>query len=188
VLVMRTMLDERALGLRGRGSHRYRAVLLDEEHLEAALDTELSRARRHERPLAVLVLDIAGSAVETDGRRRRSVLAAVTRSIVARIRIEDSVGHLGGLRFGLVAPETTASGVATMGNTLAGMVRERLMVAGYDPETFSVDVGWAEFPHRATTRDDLMAAAQASLDAARSRGAQPAEQAGHSTEPATGSA
>ena len=73
-----------------------------------------------------------------------------------------------------------------MANTLAGVVRQRLMVAGFDSEMFSVDVGWAEFPHRATTREDLMAAAQAALEATRSRAPEPAEQGGASTEPATG--
>jgi GGDEF domain-containing protein len=186
VLVMRAMLDERALGLRGRSSDRFRAVLLDGEHLQAALDTELSRAGRHERPLSVLMLEITGSAAEVEGRRRRGTLAAVTRAIVSRIRIEDSVGRLSGLRFVVVAPETTASGAAAMGNTVAGVVRQRLMVAGFEPETFSVDVGWAEFPHRATTRDGLLAAAQAAIEATRSRTVQPAEQGGASTEPATG--
>ena len=60
------------------------------------------------------------------------------------------MGHLGGMRFALIAPETTSAGVAAMAATVAGVVRQRLVVAGFDPDGFDVAVGWAEFPHRAT--------------------------------------
>jgi GGDEF domain-containing protein len=188
VLVMRATLDERALGMRGRGAERYRAVLLDEPHLEAALDAELSRAGRHERPLSVVMLEVVGSVAQTEGRRRRSALAALTRAIAGRIRIEDSVGHLGGFRFALVAPETTSGGAAAMAAILGDVVRQRLLVAGYDPQGFAVAVGWAEFPHRAKTHEELMGAALRALEASKEQAGMPAGQSGPSAEPATGPA
>ena len=120
VLLMRATLDQGALGMRGYGNQRYRAILLETIQFEAALDTELSRAGRHERPLSVVLLEVVGSVPETEGRQRRSAFAAIARSIVERIRIEDSVGHLGGMRFALIAPETTSGGVAAMAATVAG--------------------------------------------------------------------
>lgn len=186
VLVMRATLDERALGMRGRGSHRYRSVLLDPPHFEAALDTELSRAGRHERPLSVVVLDVVGSVSETQGRRRRSALAAMGRAVVSRIRIEDSVGRLDAFRFALVAPETTSAGAAALAATLTGVVRERLLVAGHDPQEFAVLAGWAEFPHRATTREELMAAAVQALEDSALGAEHPAGQGGAQARPAAG--
>ena len=185
VLIMRATLDQRALGIRGRGSERYRSVLLDPAQFDAALDTELSRAGRHDRPLSVMALEVVGSVAESEGRRRRDAVAAVARTIVERIRIEDSVGHPGDLRFNLVAPETTAAGVAAMAATIAGVVRQRLVVAGFEAGTFEVAAGWAEFPHRATTREDLMLAALEALEISKSAEAEkPAEQAGPHTSPA----
>lgn len=188
VLLMRATLDQGALGMRGYGNQRYRAILLETIQFEAALDTELSRAGRHERPLSVVLLEVAGSVCETEGRQRRSAFAAIARSIVERIRIEDSVGHLGGMRFALIAPETTSGGVAAMAATVAGSVRHRLVVAGFDPDAFDVVTGWAEFPHRATDREGLMTAAlealQASLDGSAATRSAPG---GPRTEPATGS-
>jgi hypothetical protein len=189
VLIMRATLDQRALGMRGRSSHRYRSILLDTPHFEAALDTELSRAGRHDRPLAVVVLEVGGSVAEAQGRRRQGADTAIVRTIVERIRIEDSVGQVGDLRYALLAPETTSSGVAAMAATTAEVVRHRLTVAGFAPDSFEVAVGWAEFPHRATTRVGLMSAAQEALEA--SRGGAPerhAEPGGAQTEPAAGSA
>ena len=64
VLIMRATLDQLALGIRGSGSQRYKSVLLEAREFDAALDTELSRAGRHDRPLSVLLLDVVGT-VET---------------------------------------------------------------------------------------------------------------------------
>jgi GGDEF domain-containing protein len=189
VLIMRATLDQRALGMRGRGSHRYRSILLDNLQFEAALDTELSRAGRHERPLAVLLLEVVGTPAETQGRQRRSAIAAVARSIVERIRIEDSVGSFGDLRFALIAPETTSAGVAAMASTLGSVVRQRLLVAGFASDRFEVAVGWADFPHRASTREDLVLAAMEALEASKTGAVEhPAEQGGHHPAPAAGSA
>ncbi|MGH2979923.1 MAG: GGDEF domain-containing protein [Solirubrobacterales bacterium] len=189
VLIMRATLDQRALGMRGHGSRRYGSVILDTPEFDAALDTELSRAGRHERPLAVVALEVVGSVADAQGRRHRDAVAAVARTIVERIRIEDAVGHPGGLRFTLVAPETTSAGVAAMASTLAAVVRRRLVVAGFEPDQFEVAVGWAEFPHRATTREDLMLAALEALEVSKRGAAQHhAASGGLGTEPATGSA
>jgi GGDEF domain-containing protein len=188
VLLMRATLDQGALGMRGYGNQRYRAILLETPQFEAALDTELSRAGRHERPLSVVLLEVVGSVPETQGRQSRSAFAAIARSIVERIRIEDSVGHLGGMRFALIAPETTSAGVAAMAATVAAAVRQRLVVAGFDPDNFDVATGWAEFPHRATEREGLMTAALEALEASAGRSA--AADTAHgaaSTEPAAGS-
>jgi hypothetical protein len=189
VLIMRATLDQRALGIRGSGSRRYGSILLDQAQFDAALDTELSRAGRHERPLSVMTLEVVGSPAEAEGRRQRDATTAVARTIVERIRIEDSVGHPGGLRFAVVAPETTSAGVAAFSTTLAETVRKRLVVAGFAPEDFQVAVGWAEFPHRATTREDLMLAALEATELSKTGAAPlPAEHGSASTEPATGSA
>jgi GGDEF domain-containing protein len=188
VLILRATLDQRALGMRSRGSHRYSSVLLDQPQFDAALDTELSRAGRHERPLAVVVLEVFGSVAEAQGRRRGTAEAAIVRTIVEGIRIEDSVGKVGDLRFAMLAPETTSAGVATMASKTADIVRHRLHVAGFEPDGFEVAVGWAEFPHRATTRDAIMAAAIGALEASRGGAAEPYGEPGASTEPATGPA
>ena len=98
------------------------------------------------------------------------------------------MGHLGGMRFAVIAPETTSSGVAAMAATVAGIVRQRLLVAGFDPDGFDVALGWAEFPHRATEREGLMTAALEALKASADGSA--AARAAHgaaSTEPATDS-
>src|SRR5204863_3985857 len=87
-------------------------------------------------------------------------------ALVERIRVEDCAGHLGGLRFGVIAPETPAAGAATVADIASQVVRDALESLGHSSTSFDVAVGWADFPHHAESRDDLVAAAQHNLEAA----------------------
>ena len=87
VLLMRATLDQGALGMRGYGSQRYRAILLETPQFDAALDTELSRAGRHERPLSVVLLEVVGSVPESAGPP-----AAATRLQRSRARSSSGSG------------------------------------------------------------------------------------------------
>jgi GGDEF domain-containing protein len=165
VLVMRAMLAQERLGMRVKGSFRYGAGLLNEDQLDGAVETELSRAARHGRPLSFVMVEVTGSLSEQlePGQRQRLV-TAIARGVLGRIRVEDSAAHLGGLRFAVLTPETTAPGAAAVAGTVADMVRRRLISAGYDGGTFEVAVGWADFPGNASTAQELIAATTASLE------------------------
>lgn len=165
VLVMRAMLAQERLGMRVKGSFRYGAGLLNEDQLGGAVETELSRAARHGRPLSVVMVEVTGSLSEQlePGQRQRLV-TAIARGVLGRIRVEDSAAHLGGLRFAVMTPETTAPGAAAVAGTVADMVRRRLISAGYDGGTFEVAVGWADFPGNASTAEELISATEASLE------------------------
>jgi len=165
VLVMRAMLTEEQLALRVRGSFRYGAGLLTEDQLTAAIEAELSRAARHGRPLSLVMVEVTGSlAQQLEPGQEQRLVTAIARGVLGRIRVEDSAAHLGGLRFSVMTPETTAPGAAAVAGTVADMVRRRLISAGYDGGTFDVAVGWADFPGSAETAEDLVAATTASLE------------------------
>ncbi len=165
VLVMRAMLAEDRLGLRVKGSFRYGAGLLTEDQLESAVETELSRAARHGRPLALVMVEVTGSlSGQLEPGQQQRLITAIARGVLGRIRVEDSAAHLGGLRFAVMTPETTAPGAAAVAGTVADMVRRRLISAGYDGGSFEVAVGWADFPGAAETAPALVDATRASLE------------------------
>jgi GGDEF domain-containing protein len=93
-------------------------------------------------------------------------MTMLARSILGRIRIEDTAAHLGGLRFAVVTPETDAAGAASTAETVADVVRRRLLTLGYEPDCFEIAVGWADFPQRAQSRAALLASATEDLEAA----------------------
>ena len=165
VLVMRAMLADERLGLRMNSALRYGVGLLNSEQLAAAVEAEHSRAARHTRPLAVVMVEVTGGLTEELAPdRERRIVTAIAKTMLDRIRVEDSAAHLGGLRFAVMTPETTATGAAAVAGTVADMVGKRLISAGSDAGSFDVAVGWADYPGAADTPSALIGAATASLE------------------------
>lgn len=165
VLVMRAVLADERLGMRMNGALRYGVGLLGAEQLAAAVEAEHSRAARHARPLAVVMVEVTGGLREQLGPdRERRLVTAIAKTMLDRIRTEDSAAHLGGLRFAVMAPETNSTGAAAVAGTVADMVRKRLISAGYDAGSFDIAVGWADYPGVADTAGGLIGSATASLE------------------------
>jgi diguanylate cyclase (GGDEF)-like protein len=166
VLILRAVMTEREAHL--QRSQAFQAGLLDSRGLSRLIDRELSRAARHARPLALVMLDISGRLAEeqADGPRSDRLVTMLARSILGRIRAEDGAAHVDRLRFAIVAPETDAAGAASIAETVADVVRRRLVTLGYESATFELAVGWADYPHHAQSRAELLEAASADLQAA----------------------
>jgi diguanylate cyclase (GGDEF)-like protein len=165
VLILRAVIAEREAVV---GHPIFDTGLLDAAEFDRTLDRELARATRHERPLSVLLIEVSGahdSHSRPDANDDR-VVAAAANALLDRVRAEDSAGHLGGLRFAVIAPETPAAGAASVAETASGVIREGIESLGYDSTSFDVAVGWADYPHHADTRSELLTAAQHNLEAA----------------------
>jgi GGDEF domain-containing protein len=166
VLILRAVMTERDAQL--QRSQAFQAGLLDSSELSRLLDRELSRASRHARPLALVMLDVSGPLAEEQADRPRTdrLVTMLARSILGRIRVEDAAAHVDQLRFAIIAPETDAAGAASIAETVADVVRRRLVTLGYESSTFEIAVGWADYPHHAQSRAELLEAASADLQAA----------------------
>jgi diguanylate cyclase (GGDEF)-like protein len=164
VLLFRAMIAQREAIV---GHPIFDNEILGVKEFERMLNRELSRATRHDRTLSLLLIEVSGTneAGKPDADDER-VVTGVATALVERIRVEDSAGHLGGLRYGVIAPETPAEGAATVADNVSQVVRETIESLGYSSTSFDVAVGWAGVPHHASTREDLCAAAQHNLEAA----------------------
>jgi GGDEF domain-containing protein len=89
----------------------------------------------------------------------------VAGALLDRIRSEDHAGHLGGLRFAVLAPETPATGAASIAETGSELTRAAVERFGYEPSSFDVAFGWADHPHHAETGEELLRVAQHNLEA-----------------------
>jgi GGDEF domain-containing protein len=162
VLILRAVIAERDQ----LAKPVYQPGLLDPHSFDKGIDRELSRASRHGRPLSVVLLEVSGRLQrEADKGDRDRIVTGIGRSILGRIRAEDSVAHLGELQFAILAPETPAEGAATVGEITADVVHKRLVTLGYDGGSFDIAVGWADYPHRAHSRGELLGGARAYLEA-----------------------
>jgi diguanylate cyclase (GGDEF)-like protein len=165
VLILRAVIAEREAIV---GHPIFDTGLLDADEFDRMLDRELARATRHERPLSVVLIEVSGAhdAHSRPDANDERVVAAAANALLDRVRAEDSAGHLGGLRFAVIAPETPAAGAASVAETASGVIRDGIESLGYDSASFDVASGWAEYPHHADTRSELFAAAQHNLEAA----------------------
>jgi diguanylate cyclase (GGDEF)-like protein len=114
----------------------YRMTIVDgltqihnKRYLYEALEREITRARRHDRPLAVLMFDIDYFKRINDHFGHLAgdyVLRELADVVKARIRKDEVFARYGGEEFVIVLPETTLAGARALAEDL------RALVAGHD--------------------------------------------------------
>jgi diguanylate cyclase (GGDEF)-like protein len=128
--------------------------------LDRMLDYELTRHRRHARPLSVIVLDLDGFKEVNDTLGHLAgdqLLVSVANRLREVVRDQDTVIRQGGDEFCVIAPETDALEAAMLVQRIKAGLRE--LVANGSP--LSTSAGAATFPADATSTELLLASADA---------------------------
>jgi diguanylate cyclase (GGDEF)-like protein len=148
--------------------------LWNRRYLMIALRREVERAARHNRPLAVLVVDIDRFKDINDEhghQRGDAVLVEVAERLRAETRDSDIVARYGGEEFVLVLPETDRAGAMRTCARLCAAMRERpFQDRSGPPLAVTVSVGAALLLSAATSAEVLLRAADAALYAAKHGG------------------
>lgn len=129
----------------------------------------VSGARRHQRPLSVVMLDVDHfkSLNDTHGHDVGDrVLVTVARAMRDRLRAEDYVGRLGGEEFLALLPDSDADAAGEVADALRATVADAGIVAGGEEVHITVSAGHAtwdgELPEELLKRaDDAMYRAKA---------------------------
>jgi len=134
------------------------------------MDQEFARARRHNIPLSLIVVDMdhfkaindeAGHAVGDEMLRYlASVLLSSTRPM-------DLAGRCGGDEFVMLLPSTDIEGAGALSKRLVKEVKNH---DSNDLPNFSISVGCSTFPENSTTLAELLAHADEALYFAKSKG------------------
>jgi two-component system cell cycle response regulator len=132
--------------------------LFSEEYFGVALDARLSAARRHLRPVAVVLIDVVEGLAE--GAPAASDPAVVAASISATIRDADTACRMSDGRFGLVLEDTPENGA------IWTVERIRRHLAG-TAEGHTLWAGVACYPAHAFDAAEILTQAEAALTAAR---------------------
>jgi diguanylate cyclase (GGDEF)-like protein len=131
------------------------------------LELELARADRQGSEISLAIFDVDGLTAVNERLGHEAgddVLRAVASVLAESVRLVDTDARYGGDEFVLIAPG--AAGATVARRVLDGV--QALPVTGDRPVT--VSAGLARFPADGTSADDLLGAAQAALQAARSTG------------------
>jgi diguanylate cyclase (GGDEF)-like protein len=142
--------------------------------LLASLISEVERAVRYDRPLAVAFVDIDHFKAVNDTYGHGAgdtVLAGVAQALLSNLRATDVIGRYGGEEFMLILPETTVEDAAVLAEKLRGFVaRQRFVVEGNRQLSVTVSVGVAGGVGRTLRVDALTRDADAAMYTAKALG------------------
>jgi diguanylate cyclase (GGDEF)-like protein len=141
--------------------------LANERTFARILELELARAGRQGGEVSLAVFDVDDLAATNEAAGHAAgddVLRAVAAVLAESVRLVDTVARIGGDEFVLVAPG--AAGITVAQRVLDGIAA----LPAISGRSVSVSAGVARFPADGGSADDLRAAAERALEAARSAG------------------
>ncbi|MGB1012904.1 MAG: diguanylate cyclase [Nannocystaceae bacterium] len=147
--------------------------IFNKRYFLETIDRELSRARRYDRPLALLMFDIDHFKVcnDTFGHRAGDYVLREIASIVReRARKVDVLARYGGEEFSLILPEVETKGAAIFGEKIRAMIEQARFVFEGHHIPITISVGVAELTASIANADDLIRAADANLYRAKNGG------------------
>jgi len=167
----RSRIHELEAQLRARSESDPVTGLSTLDRMRNQLDIEAARARRHNRPLSVAVLDIDGfrALCARHGHAAGDeVLRKVGEVLVAETRVHDVSARGAGDEFVVLMPETDVEGAVRCCERILGKLEST--VAG-PVQSVSLSAGVTSYDRRASSQAAL-GAAYVALDAARRLGGQ----------------
>jgi diguanylate cyclase (GGDEF)-like protein len=130
-----------------------------------ALERELARARRYERPVALAYVDVRGLKAVNDSEGHLAgdeLLREAAGMLEDSARADDVVGRMGGDELALLLGEQSSEGATAVANRIRAQVPERREALQLR-EPWDLTIGTASFPADGTTVDELLAAADRRL-------------------------
>ncbi|HET7012244.1 MAG TPA: GGDEF domain-containing protein [Anaerolineales bacterium] len=137
------------------------------------LDREVARARRHNRPLSLIYIDLDGFKAINDRFGHLfgdDILRGVSRSMGAILRSTDLLARIGGDEFAVVLPETNETGAANVNQKLRKAVAAYAAQFGAALPSLTFCAGIARLRPGDTTIDDVLARADEAQYLAKSTG------------------
>lgn len=158
----------------------YKLTILDvptqaynKRHLNELLGRELKRAKRHQRPLSLVMLDIDFFKRVNDEHGHLAgdyVLRELAKLVQTRVRREEVFARYGGEEFALLLPETTLDGAVSLAENLRARIEAHHFEFQGVHIPVTVSMGAAEVTTEDTVPTDLVARADEKLYQAKRSG------------------
>jgi diguanylate cyclase (GGDEF) domain len=179
--LVRTVAEQLALAYANLNLHetlRRQAIrdpltgVFNRRYMEESLEREIHRAARHNKPLAVLLLDLDHFKEYNDALGHAAgdeLLHELSALMVRIVRGEDIVCRYGGDEFVIIMPDADARVVASRAQTLMDHVAGRSDPSG-SGITVTSSIGVALFPNDGADAKTLLKAADGALYLAKRQG------------------
>ncbi|MHB8508704.1 MAG: GGDEF domain-containing protein [Candidatus Dormibacteria bacterium] len=137
---------ERALSLEALARTDHLTGIPNRRAVEERLQMEWERARRYQRPLSVIAIDVDRLKQTNDTHGHLAgdaLLREVGERLNRRVRAGDYVGRVGGDEFVVVCPEADAEAARLVAQKLVSLVMAEPVVERGHTIPVSISVGWA---------------------------------------------
>jgi diguanylate cyclase (GGDEF)-like protein/PAS domain S-box-containing protein len=154
--------------LRHLADHDDLTGLINRRRFQEELRRHLAEGQRYGLTGALLVLDLDGFKEVNDNHGHSAgdrVLCAVADALRSRLRASDLVARLGGDEFAVLLPRETPAEAELVCRSLEAAIPAEVSVPG--DRRIEVSVGYAPFADGVESVDDVLAAADASMYAAK---------------------
>jgi len=131
--------------------------LYNHSYFQHFLSNELARAKRYQRPLSVVMLDLDGFKGYNDNFGHPEgdrILKKVGEILQKNVRDSDIAARYGGDEFILVLPETTIQKASTVAERIQDQFKEEIPDEPHSK--LGISVGVASFPTIATSKSELI--------------------------------
>ncbi len=143
--------------------------LYNSRHLNHSLEVELKRARRNEKPLSIIFMDLDGFKAVNDnyGHLVGSQALVGIGEIIRKIcRESDIAGRYGGDEFMLILPDTSQD----QGYAIAEQIRDHVAAYKIKELRVTASIGLACFPDHADGKESLMRLADKAMYKVKQKG------------------
>jgi len=148
--------------------------LANRRKLDRTLEQEITRARRFEVPLSVVMIDLDHFKRVNDTHGHPAgdaVLSAVGRTVLGELREVDLAGRYGGEELLLVLPGTNLEGAQSAAERVRTAIADLVVTHDRTSLRVTASAGCATLePHKPRTASELVQAADAALYAAKEAG------------------
>ncbi|MFL5867688.1 MAG: putative bifunctional diguanylate cyclase/phosphodiesterase, partial [Thermoleophilaceae bacterium] len=147
--------------------------LFNRRRFDEELSRELARAARYDEPGTLLVLDLDNFKYVNDTLGHQAgdqVVISVAALLRKRLRETDIVSRLGGDEFAILLPHTDHEPAKSVATDLLRAVRDHEALAGGRSMRMTTSLGVAHFPEHGSTAEELLAAADMAMYAAKDGG------------------
>lgn len=179
--LVRTVAEQLALAYANLSLHetlRRQAVrdpltgVFNRRYMEESLEREIHRAARHDKPLAVLLVDLDRFKEFNDALGHAAgdeLLLEVAKLMERMVRGEDIVCRYGGDEFVIIMPDAEARVVAARAQSLMDQVMAGPVASG-SPVAVTLSIGVAMFPRDGVDARGLLKSADGALYEAKRSG------------------
>jgi len=147
--------------------------IYNRRHWQESLKQEYAKARRHDKKLSLIMLDLDYFKLLNDNYGHQCgdmVLTEVSALVGTLLRIEDIFGRYGGEEFAIVLPETNLAGAIELADRICREIAKASLTYNTEAINVTASLGVAQLSSTETNYEELITHADSALYQAKAQG------------------